>query len=90
MRRPEVGDVKGQRSPPEVLLLTTGGGAVAWASMAISQDEFNKALGLPSNSPLTQEQAAKKLKDAFDAQEKELGELRRLFEQQLAAGQQAR
>lgn len=51
--------------------------------MAISQDEFNKALGLTSNSSLTQEQAAKKLKDEFDAQAKAVDELRKLFEQQI-------
>lgn len=58
--------------------------------MEISQGEFNKALDLPSSSPLTQEEAAKKLKNTLDTQEKALEELRKLFEQQLQAVQKGR
>jgi len=58
--------------------------------VTISQEELNRALGLPSTSPLTPEQAARRIKEAFDAQEEQIRQLRELFEQQLNRDQQGR
>lgn len=58
--------------------------------MTISRDDFNRALGLPSDSPLTQEDAAKKLREALDAQGEELADLRERFERHVKTGQQGK
>lgn len=72
------------------LTASEGGGGASCPNMTISQDEFNKAFGLPSNSTLTQEQAARKVRDALDAQEKGLADLRKLYDQALNSVPQGR